>query len=108
MAGWRAVLTLSSSPNRRLVPETVADYLRAAYANGKAHAIVVVAEGARIMRREWRNFSIGTMNGLDLTCGSPSWVMCSVELLPVLTIACWGPCLAQRRLNSYLTALQGC
>jgi 6-phosphofructokinase 1 len=34
-------------PEQEADPERVADDLRAAYVNGKAHAIVVVAEGAR-------------------------------------------------------------
>ena len=42
MAWWSSVATA-----RRLVPVAVAAEMRAAYERGKAHALVVVAEGAR-------------------------------------------------------------
>ncbi|MEI6213010.1 MAG: ATP-dependent 6-phosphofructokinase [Desulfuromonadales bacterium] len=47
MAGLSGGADAIVIPEQEADPESVADYLRAAYANGKAHAIVVVAEGAR-------------------------------------------------------------
>ena len=47
MAGLAGGADAIVIPEQEADPESVADYLRAAYANGKAHAIVVVAEGAR-------------------------------------------------------------
>jgi len=47
MAGLAGGADAIVIPEQEADPEQVAEYLRAAYANGKAHAIVVVAEGAR-------------------------------------------------------------
>ena len=47
MAGLAGGADAIVIPEQEVDPEQVAEYLRAAYANGKAHAIVVVAEGAR-------------------------------------------------------------
>lgn len=47
MAGLAGGADAIVIPEQEADPESVADYLRSAYANGKAHAIVVVAEGAR-------------------------------------------------------------
>lgn len=47
MAGLAGGADAIVIPEQEADPESVADNLRAAYANGKAHAIVVVAEGAR-------------------------------------------------------------
>lgn len=47
MAGLAGGADAVVIPEQEADPERVADDLRAAYANGKAHAIVVVAEGAR-------------------------------------------------------------
>ncbi|WP_041971235.1 ATP-dependent 6-phosphofructokinase [Geobacter sp. OR-1] len=47
MAGLTGGADAIVIPEQEADPESVADHLRAAYANGKAHAIVVVAEGAR-------------------------------------------------------------
>ncbi len=47
MAGLAGGADAIVIPEQETDPERVADNLRAAYANGKAHAIVVVAEGAR-------------------------------------------------------------
>lgn len=47
MAGLTGGADAIVIPEKEVDPESVADNLRAAYANGKAHAIVVVAEGAR-------------------------------------------------------------
>lgn len=47
MAGLAGGADAIVIPEQEADPETVATNLRAAYANGKAHAIVVVAEGAR-------------------------------------------------------------
>jgi 6-phosphofructokinase 1 len=46
MAGLTGGADAIVIPEQEADPESVADNLRAAYANGKAHAIVVVAEGA--------------------------------------------------------------
>lgn len=47
MAGLAGGADAIVIPEQEADPESVAENLRAAYANGKAHAIVVVAEGAR-------------------------------------------------------------
>jgi 6-phosphofructokinase 1 len=47
MAGLAGGADAIVIPEQEADPESVAADLRAAYANGKAHAIVVVAEGAR-------------------------------------------------------------
>lgn len=47
MAGLAGGADAIVIPEQEADPESVADNLRSAYANGKAHAIVVVAEGAR-------------------------------------------------------------
>jgi 6-phosphofructokinase 1 len=47
MAGLAGGADAIVIPEQEADPESVAGFLRAAYANGKAHAIVVVAEGAR-------------------------------------------------------------
>jgi len=47
MAGLAGGADAIVIPEQEVDPESVAENLRAAYANGKAHAIVVVAEGSR-------------------------------------------------------------
>jgi 6-phosphofructokinase 1 len=47
MAGLAGGADAIVIPEQEVDPESVAENLRAAYANGKVHAIVVVAEGAR-------------------------------------------------------------
>jgi len=47
MAGLAGGADAIVIPEQEADPESVAGFLRTAYANGKAHAIVVVAEGAR-------------------------------------------------------------
>ena len=47
MAGLAGGADAIVIPEQEVDPESVAENLRSAYANGKAHAIVVVAEGAR-------------------------------------------------------------
>lgn len=56
MAGLAGGADAIVIPEQEADPEAVAGNLRAAYANGKAHAIVVVAEGARNNAEGMANF----------------------------------------------------
>ena len=49
-------------------PELIAAELRWAYDRGKAHAIVVVAEGAEYNAESWRVTSRSTASGWASTC----------------------------------------
>jgi 6-phosphofructokinase 1 len=56
MAGLAGGADAIVIPEQEADPESVANDLRAAYANGKAHAIVVVAEGSRNNGEELANY----------------------------------------------------
>ena len=55
-------------PEAEVDPEVIARDLQGAYERGKAHALVVVAEGARTTPSGWRSTSRRTRSGSASTC----------------------------------------
>ena len=77
-------------PEAEVEPEVIARDIQSAYERGKAHALVVVAEGARNnAERLARALRGSTRSGSASTCASRRWATCSAAARRARSTACW-------------------
>ena len=91
-------------PEVEFEPDDVAKELRDSYVRGKAHAIVIVAEGAKYNATALADHFRTTKTRPVSTRGSPFSGISSAAALPALLIVSWPPAWAPPPLSSWPTA----